>query len=459
MKKIQLKHLQILILLIFAAFLFSSCKKFLDAKPDKQLVVPVTIEDAQALLDSYNRLNTFYPSAGSISDDDNYFTNTYFGSTTTAFQNLYLWNKDAVIDNEWNNMYAVVLSANIALETVNKIEPNSNNVKDWKRVKGTALFFRSYAFYHIAQYFAVPYDKATASSAPGIPLRLESDVNKPNVRSDLETTYRQITDDLQQAAELLPVAVAFLSRPGKAAGYGALARVYLSMQDYEKARKYVDSVLQISNTLLDYNKLDVNAAAPFPRFNSEVIFSSTVGGASPLNVTNWRTDTLLYQSYAANDLRKRLFFRTNGTGAATTYGFKGSYDGTTAGSLFNGLAVDEMYLIRAECFARAGNITAAMNDLNTLLVTRWKAGTFIPFTAANADDALAKILAERRKELIARGLRWFDLRRLNTDLRFARTLTRVINGVTYQLPPNDPRYTFYIPFGVVALSGMEQNSR
>jgi len=444
---------------IFMAIILCSCKKYLDIKSDKTLVVPLTLQDAQALLDAYGRLNNSYPSSGSISDDDFYVSDVFFNTMTTANQNIYAWNKNALIDNDWSLMYTNVLYANEALETIEKITPDGSNIADWKRLKGTALFFRSYALYHAAQYFSEPYNKSIAATKPGIPLRLQSDVNIPDVRSSMQETYDQIITDLLSASTLLPVSVAPVSRPSRAAAFGALARIYLAIGEYELSGKYADSCLQLNSSLLNYNSLDVNAAAPFIRFNTEVIFPGTIQVSSVLGVSNWRADTILYQSYNANDLRKKLFFKTNGSGTALFFGFKGSYDGTTTGSIFNGLTVDEMYLTRAECFARQGNIIAAMNDLNTLLVTRWKTGTYIPYTSVTADDALTKILSERRKELVARAIRWFDLRRLNQDNRFAKTLTRLIGGVIYQLVPNDTRYTFYIPSSVISFTGMQQNTR
>lgn len=85
-----------------------------------------------------------------------------------------------------------------------------------------------------------------------------------------------------------------------------------------------------------------------------------------------------------------------------------------------------------------------MKDLNNLLQTRWKVGTYINLTAANADTALGLILNERRKELCFRGLRWTDLKRLNKDDRFKVTITRSLNGQTYTLLPNSLRYVLPI---------------
>ena len=100
-----------------------------------------------------------------------------------------------------------------------------------------------------------------------------------------------------------------------------------------------------------------------------------------------------------------------------------------------------------------------MADLNSLLVKRWANGTFTPYTAVDAADALNQILTERRKELLYRGLRWTDLRRLNKSPATAITLTRTVNGQIYTLPPNDPRYLYAIPDNVMTSnsSGMKQN--
>jgi len=101
-----------------------------------------------------------------------------------------------------------------------------------------------------------------------------------------------------------------------------------------------------------------------------------------------------------------------------------------------------------------------MRDLNTLLQNRWRAGVFTPVTATDADDALGKILAERRKELLFRGLRWTDLRRLNKEPRRALTLTRTVNGQVYTLLPNDVRYVYAIPSNVLSFNpDMPQNPR
>ena len=79
-------------------------------------------------------------------------------------------------------------------------------------------------------------------------------------------------------------------------------------------------------------------------------------------------------------------------------------------------------------------------------------------TAATEQEALTKILTERRKELPFRGLRWMDIKRLNKEGANI-ILVRNMNGQTYTLQPNHIRYALPIPESVIALSGMQQNPR
>ena len=137
---------------------------------------------------------------------------------------------------------------------------------------------------------------------------------------------------------------------------------------------------------------------------------------------------------------------------------KRGYGGPTFLYPFGGLATDEVYLIKAECLARKGQVSESISVLNQLLIKRWKTGTFIPLTAINAQDALSKILTERRKELVFRGIRWTDLKRLNRE-NANISLTRTLNGQTFTLLPNELRYVFPIPDDELSQSNIQQNPR
>jgi tetratricopeptide (TPR) repeat protein len=432
--------------------LSASCKKdWLDAKPNKSLVVPQSVQDYQALLDNTSVMNSNQPGLGEVSADNFYLPYTTWQSLQTIERNSYIWAKDLYqgsINVDWNDPYTNLLDANIALEGIEKVVPDGTTQAGWNNVKGSALFYRALDFYNLAQLFCRPYVQTTAATDLGIPLRLGTDINVKSVRASVQETYSQIINDLLNAKSLLPVIPLYKTRPSKPAVYALLARTYLTMENYGQAKLYADSCLQLYPDLIDYNSLNARATRPIPTFNSEVIFHTAM--LSFVGSKNALIDTVLYQSYQTNDLRKSIFFNAAGR-------FKGNYTGNSYP--FAGLATDEIYLIRAEAEARAGNTNDAMADLNTVLIKRWVTGTFMPLTATNTDVALVTILEERQKELLFRGLRWTDLRRLNMDPRFAKTLTRLLNGQVYTLPANDIRYVFPIPDNEISLSGMQQNPR
>jgi hypothetical protein len=192
---------------------------------------------------------------------------------------------------------------------------------------------------------------------------------------------------------------------------------------------------------------------PFKRFNDEVIFHAGPTSYSNLQSPKYLVDTVLYASYDATDLRKSLFFSA---ATANKYqNFRGSYDGSS--KLFSGLATDELYLIRAEGRARTADLGGALADLNLLRKNRYSKSTYSDLVSADAKTVLRWVLDERWKELLMRGLRWSDLRRLNMEADYQRTLVRVAGGIRYELQPGDPRYLWPIPLVVIAQTGIAQN--
>ncbi|TCD02729.1 RagB/SusD family nutrient uptake outer membrane protein [Pedobacter psychroterrae] len=438
-----------------------SCKKYLDAKPNQSLVTPSSLEDLQALLDNNEGLNLGnYQGLSELGADDYYVSYSAYASRQDYDQKCYIWNDAASEVTLANWYYSPVFICNTVLDEIPKITEKNGATLAANHIKGSALFFRGFSFYWLAQSFCKPYSQNDLNAEPGIPLRLSPNFNVPSTRGTVQQTYDQIISDFKSASTLLPLTSDSKMRPNKVAALAALARTYLAMEDYDKAGTYADSALQINKTLIDYNQFNASSNNPFPVFNEEMIFYAASGISTLLSASRAFIDSTLYQSYHVNDVRKTLFFRSRGAGK---YSFKGSYGGFESIPVFNGFANDELYLIRAECLARSGSAEAAIKTLNELLVKRWKTGTFVPFSAANPDQALSIILQERRKQLLFRNARWTDLRRLNRDPRFARTLKRVLvngaNTMTHTLPPNDLRYVFLLPADVISLTGMPQNPR
>lgn len=432
-----------------------SCKKYLDAKTDERLVVPNTIENLQALLDFYEKINLQDPTAGETSSDDYYLPYTTWQGINEYEKRTYTWGVGNLFpiggNNDWSFSYDKIYRANTVLTNIDKIERTVGNQNDLNDLKGQALIIRAKSFFQIATVWALAYDSSTAAGDLGIPLRLDVDFNKPSVRSSVQQTYDQIIQDLKNAVTLLPVAPSHVVRPSKASALAYLARTYLSMRNYDSCLKYANECFQLSHNLLDYNKVATNEPFSFQNFSPEVIWHTAMGNEA-LSYTKARTDSILYDSYDNNDLRKKIYFEKNEDG---THYFKGSY---AQYLLFTGIATDEIYLMRAEAYAHIGKVAAAMNDLNTLLVKRWKTGTFIPHTTTNANEALKIILIERRKELLMRGLRWMDIKRLNKEGANI-SLKRLLDNQTSILLPNDPKFALAIPEDVIAISGMQQNPR
>ncbi len=435
----------------------AACQEFLDEKPDKQLVVPATLKDLQALLDNYSIISDSDPAAAEISADDYYLgDNDWAGLSQEEHRRLYTWEKDRLFapgSNDWFNAYRPVYTANTVLENIGKVTRTPSNQAQWDNVQGQAHFIRARAFLQVAGTWSPAYTAQTAATSLGIPLRLSTDFKARSTRPPLRETYVRILSDLQAAAALLPETQVHPVRPSRAAAYALLARTYLYMHQYPDVEANADSALRISSALLDFNSLNPAASFPVTPGNREIISRSIIRVPAPLNVSRARVVPALYQAYAADDLRKSVFFKKNSDGSI---GFKGSYEGSA--NLFSGITTGEVYLMRAEARARQGNAEGAMEDLNTLLASRWKTGTFVPLAAGTPPEALALVLLERRKELLMRGLRWMDLKRLNSE-GAGITLTRTLNGQTYSLPPNDPRYALPLPEDVIELSGMQQNPR
>lgn len=435
--------------LISVLFVYCSCKKYLEAIPDPSKAEPSTLKDLQAILDNTGVMNSTYPATLVVVADEYALPVTLYNSRDIDVRNNHIWKSTATDLLGWQYAYQPMYYANVVLKQLSTINANAE-LTSYNAIKGSALFFRAFSAYHIAQLWCNAYTTDT-NTDPGIPVRLAPDIEVKSERSTVAANYQQIIDDYKQAVELLPESNVSFSRPNKISAYGGLARLYLSMRDYKNAGYYADLFLQKKSTLIDFNALSKTASSPIDRTNVEDIFYSFMGTNGVPN-SSTPIDTSLYNSYDTSDLRKIIYF----TSISGGYRFKGSYVGGT--TPYCGIATDEMYLIRAEANIRAGNKEQALEDITTLLTKRYKTGQYTTPTFTNNDDVLSYILKERKKELIYRGLRWADLRRLNLEGRNI-SLSRTIDGTTYTLPAMDKRWTLLIPLEVINQTGIAQNPR
>jgi starch-binding outer membrane protein, SusD/RagB family len=456
-----MKNLYYNILLVVLSFCFS-CKKYLDKNPDSLLGYADNLDNLQALLDNPIYMNEGTPIYPEGSSDDYFCPEDIASRLGGRDLQTYIWDGLSYeqTQNDWYLGYGPIYIANVCLEGIKKIPRSNFNEAQWNNVKGSALFLRGYYFLHLTWTFAKAYDDVTSASDLGIVLRMTSDINEPSVRATAKASYEQVINDVKQAADYLPDNPVHPLRPSKAAAYGLLARAYLSMRDYSNALKYADLSLKIKNDLINFNgDQDIisnlsGIVPPFRQFNKETIFYSE--SSRILDVCKYyyaRIDTSVIKQFNDNDLRKDAYFINSGPYKQ----FKGTYTQNII-VLYSGISTDEMFITRAECYARIGNKDSALADLNRLLKSRWKNSEFKEINTTTAADALIIILKERRKELLMRGLRWMDIKRQNKEGANI-VLKRRITETDYILPPNDNRYALPLPTDIINLTGMPQNPR
>lgn len=452
---------RILSTLIFAGTLMS-CSDFLDAVPDRSLAILTRIEQYEQLL-NYYELYTNAPSIADFGIDDYYLLDQYWQSRNIKARNAHVWapdiyegNNSSGVAQDWNIPYSAIYKTNVVLDGLERMTIADNHSL-YNEVKGQALFVRAFQHYLLQEAFGQPFRPSSKDTDMGIPLRITSDLDVTVKRATVSETFEQIIKDLQAALQLFsrPYQIENKYWGSKAAVAAMLSRVYLTMQDYDRSKEYADSCLRHYDFLLHYGALEPTYKFPAPLQNPEILFEVTQGGTSGIFLgTNVFVDPKLAGLYDEYDLRQLVFMRmSNGNRH-----FNSFYSGTS--SPFSGLATDEVYLNRAECNARLGNPQAAVNDLSHLLSHRYDANHVAEISPETPADRLLEIvLTERRKQLVLRGTRWTDLRRLNQDDRFAVSLTRILGDKRFTLPPNDRRYALPIPPREVLMSNFSQNQR
>lgn len=435
------------IMIISIVHLLSSCEEFLDEKPDKGITVPVTLTEIMALLDNTFVFNST-PTLQIIASDEYYNTlEGWEGYTSTMVQRAHLRQFGTMfegVDNvtEWSNPYEQVFYANIVLDQVEKVTPgNPEEGRLKKIIAGSALFTRAYALFHLAINYAPAYVGGDGSNQQGIPLPLSPDVNLVHPVSNLAATYQRIIEDLEAAIPLLDERAAYATRPSLPAAHALLARVYLSMNSFDKALSHAESALQVHESLLDFNALDSTMTYPVPLANQEVIYHSVAYSYSGFaRSPETRMDTLLYRSYDDGDLRKSIYYVKRENGAVNFRGsFASSYDH------FTGLTTGELYLVIAECKAMMGDMEGSVNAMETLLKSRFRNGDIPSWPDFTMDSLIEKVLLERKKELVFRGLRWSDLKRFIASGVVEVELKRVLNGQEHSLEPLMENMVFPVP--------------
>ena len=459
------------ILAICVVVMLTGCNDYLDIKP-KGEKIPTTVSDYETLLnyESVQKVSDTYPA---YLTDDVFLPDVAEGTATPglnsvdqSIRNLYLFKKevfgDAQDDGFWFASYNRIYYYNTVIDNIMNADGSDEQQK--LSIRAEALISRALEYLYLVNGYAKYYDVRTAESDPGVPLILDEDISKKNlVRASVKDVYAQIQSDLQTALPNLPMqAKGNAFRASKAAGYGVLAKMYLYMGNYAEALKAANEVLEINNSLLDLKKYAVVKAqssigrtnVPQDIDNPENIYIKFAPYVYGLSSKVFGSDELI-SLFSEDDMRLQVYFTKNFRNIPTDKYVWAPY-------LRANLAVSspEIYLIAAECEAREGSIERAIALINKLRDNRIKNNTDV--VATDRNDALQKVLEERRRELAMSGMvRYIDLKRLNQESQFAKTVTHVTGEGTFSLEPNSPLYVLPIPAKVMRFNknSMKQNER
>ncbi|RZS69145.1 SusD-like starch-binding protein associating with outer membrane [Pseudobacter ginsenosidimutans] len=456
-----------LVYLLMPISLTACSKNFLDKKSDQSQRVPAHVSEYAALLDNKN-MNVNGLNLNACGSDEYFITEAQYNSFPTGITTLYErmaydWEGDMSLAGEqagvdWKDNYNRIMQCNLVLEGLDNLN-NVDDQQEFDRAKGTALFIRSLNFFHLAEQYCLTPTVSEMEQALGIPLKLEVNFDRQVSRATLKKTYAQIIDDLTAAILLLPVSSNHTTRPGKAAAHALLAKVYLILNEFDKVEMHAAEAIKINPYLLDLNKTENVNTQPFPSLyeNREILFHGqlielTMPGMMDL-------DPELAALYKDDDLRPDHYFKNDGNNRVSLFGTYAGFNDFSRPILFSGLAVDEVYLLHAEACARQSKLTTALESLNFLRKHRIDRSKYIALSSTNKDEVLVWVLEERRRELVLRGNRWGDIKRLNREPRYAKTLVRNNGAVQRTLPPGDLRFAWPLHEYAIIYDKLEQNPR
>lgn len=442
----NIKYLYTIILILTLTLTSCNREEWLDIKPTG-MVIPTKVSDYRLLLDQVGQIGISpgFITSQSNTDwmtDDFYISETIGPYLTIDEKRMYLWSDNIFDpnqeDRDWAIPYGQIYVANIVNE---EIMSATGNMEEKFQLQAEAKVHSAYAYFQLVNLYGVHYNPATAATDMAIPLRLNSDIEGVTFpRASVEEIYELILNNLKESLDVLPdLPIAnYKNRPSKAAVYAFLSRVHLYMGNYELAKETATNALNLQNDLLDYNEQDDYFFAlqlPLHQYHPEVLWFKKSSQNARLLIINPE----FYDLYDSSDQRKRIYGELEGI-----FGIPGP-DRIVAPAQFTGerhtgFNVPELLLTRAECNARLGSSALALDDINRLRRYRLDPDSYTPIVMTDEDDVLERIKFERRLELAAHGLRYFDLKRYNIFDNANISMTHSVDGETATLNANSKNW-------------------
>jgi len=363
----------------------------------------------------------------------------------------------------WFIAYRIILGTNTVIASATEGESAQSD-----QLIGENYYLRAMVSFDLLRFYGKPY--TTDPNGPGIIIRTDPGEEGIKPRATVAESYDQIINDLLKAEELmddgLSRGVEFAS---KLSAQALLCRLYLYMERNEDAIEYANKVINNGvgvHLASNENYLDNFANT---QNSSESIFiikftqadhrgkNGSIGSMyyDDGNNNGWGEvfasgsfRTLISQH--PDDIRNQLILSTGGTksGYPIHYILKFSgQEGVVNLASPQYIRLSEIYLNRAEAYAKMGNSAGALADVNLIRERAGLSGEAL-YTSGNLGNrsVLDVVLEERRLELAYEGHRGFDLTRNQRDLVREYEGIHLENGDTRTtIPWNDNRWVFFIP--------------
>ena len=383
----------------------------LDIKLDNQFTTISTVDMARELLASaYNSLPRYQVEFAVLSDD---FKPTAYSSAYAELDNLYNW-QDNAIDNLssqlWTDYYMTIAYLNTLLTRLDEVElTEDGDAVELDKVRSEAQALKAYCYFDLLRIYAPRYAEENLDR-DGIILknRLELDFLP---RSSMRDCISEIDGLLTAAAsvENTGTAVYYFGSDAVAA---LRAEFELYRENYEAA---VTSGLPLLNgaaerwTATDYDNL-WTANESQERIFAPYIFDSFY---IDLNYDRERGDYFCLSdevTYEDGDMRKTWceYTDTPMTGVRCFGKYNRMYYENTEVRYINTLRYSGVCFTVAEAYARDNQPDEAVALMNEYLGAR---GCTLMDENLSGDNLVNAILAEKQKEFVGEGTRYFDLKR------------------------------------------------
>ena len=442
----------------------SSCEDYTEITPKGALV----IETPEQFLELVSLPNRGYPinNFQYLSDDQWMREANVIGRTPNI--DIINFTFDESVDRVslltgssfYNQAYSYINRWNTIISLVDESK-GDGNIK--QLAKAEAKIFRAYDHFLLVNTYAKAYDPQTASTDGGICIMDKFDLEAQPSKSTVAQVYDFIQRDIEDALPFIQEKPADVYHPSLAFAYAFKAKVHLFKREIAKAKEAAEKSLSYNNQIFDlvaYSKQGGPTAVAVPAAsNVEVLSYMYMTGYNEMNFAqSYIISPELRTLFGTNDGRFNLFFNSTST-TNLDQGSNTAYWGTQYTRFFYptvGMKTTEVYLILAECYARDNQFGEAVNVLNTLRAKRILSGTVNLAVPATRKETMELVINERRKELLLGFNRFFDLKRLNTETEYAKTITRVFPIVnktvpqkTYTLQPNSRLYIIPFPLSVL----------